>query len=941
MKTLLLIISPFITSIAICQPYIEISSGSQTDCIGDSISLQAKNGSILYSANWTINNYDASGNFINQNTYLNLNTINISHTYATQYVSAYIPSLGQGANLVIYGESPVGPTAGIVGPQEVCTTAILNNYSIPPAINATSYSWNIPTASTIVGGSTSNTLGLVYGGANLPIYSNLTVSGVNTCGAGPSSSIPITVYGDPSGINPGSISGPNTVCQGETVTYSISGDSRFTDYVWTLPNGATGIINGFDLEVTFSPSAVSGFIGVQGSNPCGFSGTFSDLYINVNPLPDTASVIIGSSLICESTGTQTYEVPIIGNTNTYLWTLPSGASGTSNTNIINIDFTNGPGGIISVEGINSCGNGASSSINVEVHSPITDYGIITGPDSICLGSVANFQTSIINNAQDYIWTIPAGASGISNTTSISPTFQVAGVNAPITVQGSNYCGLGPVDTLIVWVNDVPGNAGSISSSQMVGSTVWLCPGGTTVTNLQIDSIEFANSYNWLIWPVGLPQIDTVTSSNEITIDLNDFPDGAIVSVCGINECGIGSYSTAITVGVGQVADPQYIDGNDTLCLTSDGFEMYICEYMPSADSVIWSVPPGFSIIGSGVNTLQVLIPQGTASGIIEVTGYNMCGAGPTVSLPITIGTSNTGVDVQSSCDAFTWIDGNTYTANNNSATYILTNASGCDSLVTLNLTLGTSNTGVDVQSACHSYTWIDGNTYTTNNSIATYTLTNISGCDSLVTLNLTMGITNPGIDIQTACDNFTWIDGNTYTTSNNSATHTLTSIGGCDSLVTLNLTINTVNNAITQDGIVLTADESGATYQWLNCPGMDQINGATNQSYSATTNGDYAVIVSDNGCTDTSLCYSITTVSINEYNFSNELRIFPNPTSDFLFISTNDIIENVQIFDMNGRVVLEKEYFNVANVKLDISILQNGFYTVLINKTSRQKIIKN
>lgn len=49
MKPLLLIIFPFITSIAICQPYIAISSGSQTDCIGDLISLQAKNGALLHS----------------------------------------------------------------------------------------------------------------------------------------------------------------------------------------------------------------------------------------------------------------------------------------------------------------------------------------------------------------------------------------------------------------------------------------------------------------------------------------------------------------------------------------------------------------------------------------------------------------------------------------------------------------------------------------------------------------------------------------------------------------------------------------------------------------------------------------------------------------------------------------------------------------------------
>ena len=58
------------------------------------------------------------------------------------------------------------------------------------------------------------------------------------------------------------------------------------------------------------------------------------------------------------------------------------------------------------------------------------------------------------------------------------------------------------------------------------------------------------------------------------------------------------------------------------------------------------------------------------------------------------------------------------------------NASGCDSTVTLDLTITNSNTGTDVQTACDSYTWIDGNTYTTSNNSATWTLTNASGCDT-------------------------------------------------------------------------------------------------------------------------------------------------------------------------------------------------------------------
>ena len=168
---------------------------------------------------------------------------------------------------------------------------------------------------------------------------------------------------------------------------------------------------------------------------------------------------------------------------------------------------------------------------------------------------------------------------------------------------------------------------------------------------------------------------------------------------------------------------------------------------------------------------------------------NAVGCDSIVTLNLTILNSSTGTDNQTHCNSFIWIDGNTYTSNNTTATHTLINSVGCDSVVTLNLTINYDNTGIDTKVACNSYTWIDGITYTSNNNTATHTLTNIYGCDSVVTLDLTVNYSNTGIDTQIACDSFTWIDGNSYTLSNNTATHTLSNIYGCDSVVTLNLTV--------------------------------------------------------------------------------------------------------------------------------------------------------
>ena len=96
----------------------------------------------------------------------------------------------------------------------------------------------------------------------------------------------------------------------------------------------------------------------------------------------------------------------------------------------------------------------------------------------------------------------------------------------------------------------------------------------------------------------------------------------------------------------------------------------------------------------------------------------------------------------------------------------------------------------------YSYLWDDANAQTTdtayNLSAGDYivTVTDASGCTAKDTATITEPAVITGTDTQITCDSLTWIDGITYTASNNTATHTLTAANGCDSVVTLDLTIN-------------------------------------------------------------------------------------------------------------------------------------------------------
>lgn len=105
-----------------------------------------------------------------------------------------------------------------------------------------------------------------------------------------------------------------------------------------------------------------------------------------------------------------------------------------------------------------------------------------------------------------------------------------------------------------------------------------------------------------------------------------------------------------------------------------------------------------------------------------------------------------------------------------------------------------SNTGDTTAFACNSFDWY-GTTYNSS-ATPTHIFTNVNGCDSLVTLHLTVGHTNTGDTTATACGSFVWY-GVTYTSSSRTTpTHTFTNVSGCDSLVSLHLTINTVPSVI-------------------------------------------------------------------------------------------------------------------------------------------------
>ena len=181
----------------------------------------------------------------------------------------------------------------------------------------------------------------------------------------------------------------------------------------------------------------------------------------------------------------------------------------------------------------------------------------------------------------------------------------------------------------------------------------------------------------------------------------------------------------------------------------------------------------------------------TESGDYPYATQTKMGCDSTVTLHLTIYTPTEGDTIAAACNSFVWY-GDTYTQSGD-YTHLLegANAHGCDSTVTLHLTIFTPTVGDTVAAACNRFVWY-GETYTQSGNY-THQLegANMHGCDSTVTLHLTIYTPTDGDTAVVACERYTWY-GETYTQSGN-YTHLLEGANahGCDSTITLHLTIYT------------------------------------------------------------------------------------------------------------------------------------------------------
>lgn len=276
-----------------------------------------------------------------------------------------------------------------------------------------------------------------------------------------------------------------------------------------------------------------------------------------------------------------------------------------------------------------------------------------------------------------------------------------------------------------------------------------------------------------------------------------------------------------------------------------------------------------------------------------------------------------------SCASYTWAQNNTTYTVSGAYTDTIPNAAGCDSIITLNLTINMPTTAIVTTSACESYFWSQNNQTYTVSGMYNNTISNAAGCDSVITLDLTINMPTTAIVTGSACESYLWSQNNQTYTVSGMYNDTISNAAGCDSIIVLDLTITGFTATATDNGDATLTASSGSTYQWINCLSGPILN-ATSQTYTTTENGDYAVMVTNaDGCSSTSLCVPINYIGLQEIE-GIQIHVFPNPTNNFLIVNMSTSITLLEVRDSQGKLL---QTLNIQNGdKIDLESYQTGVY---------------
>jgi endoglucanase len=246
-------------------------------------------------------------------------------------------------------------------------------------------------------------------------------------------------------------------------------------------------------------------------------------------------------------------------------------------------------------------------------------------------------------------------------------------------------------------------------------------------------------------------------------------------------------------------------------------------------------------------------------------------------------------------------------------------------------------------SACMEYTSPSGKFTWTSSGSYSDTIPSSGGCDSIIAINLTISQPSESQLTLSSCDKIVSPSGRYLWTISGEYKDTLVNSGGCDSVITVSLTIPEVNISVSQVGETLQSDAVGATYRWMRCnDNFTAIGNAVEESYTPTTTGEYAVEVSQNDCVDTSACFLVNINGILYNSMGNGLEVFPNPTAGNITVNLPETYQKIEVELTNlvGQPIHLEEFYVKKKLSLILDEPEGMYFLTIRNDLGENAVTR-
>ncbi|MFN8311130.1 MAG: T9SS type A sorting domain-containing protein [Chitinophagales bacterium] len=853
---------------------------AQTKCAGQPVnfSVATTGGTVTYQ--WRKNGVVLSGQTAAT---LNLSSVSISDTgsYSCDIIGGSCGTISSAGALLQVSSSP------IISFTPASPTVCAGSSVTITANGGTSYSWSNG------GGSSA--------AATFSPTTNATytvTATANSCSA--TANVSVSVNSLPAAsVSPASIS----ICAGKSTTLTASGGNS---YSWSNALGSNS-------AVTVNPSSAATYtVTVTGTGNCTATATAS-VSVNANPV---AAIVPAANAVCAG---QSVQLTATGG-GTYAWSNGLGSNAIQNVSPITATS-------YSVTVSNAANCTATASVNIGVNA--VPSVSISGNASICAGQSVTLTASGSGTA--YSWSNSGG-------TAAAATFNPTGNTTYTVTATANNCSASASKNVTV-----------TSVTAAISGPSAICTGTSATLNVISNGTAFSWSTGATTASINIQPTTATTYS--VTATLNG------CSATASQQVTVQSSPAAAISGASGICS-----GNST-ALTASGGGTYLwstgantasINVTPSTNSTYSvTVTLGANCTATASKSITVKQPTAsqqaqticagtaysfhgknlTASGTYKDTLTNVAGCDSVITLLLTVTPPKTSNISQTICF------GSTYNFNQQtlaaSGVYrdTVQTAQGCDSIITLTLNISPQANYQLSAAICSGQSYHFGSKVLTVAGVYRDTLQTALGCDSFITLTLTVNTFVTAAIDAAICSGSSYTFGGKQLNAAGVYTDTLLSSGGCDSIVTLSLSVHPAPQpVIVQNGVDLSTQQFDA-YQWqLN---GSAIGAATSAQYTAIQNGSYTVLVTDsNSCQAISGAVLVTNVGIKEAEVFR-CSIHPNPASTDVLIQVEwEVLSNatLSVINAEGQLILEQPA--TTSQYLNVSHWPAGLYNIRISHAS-------